>query len=465
MKRILLTTTSLVLAAGVAQAEITWSGTATAGIARDGKVAAVAQSKSSKAAQAAAIADTDDTVDATDTTASAGTSTNSITTALLYQEQVIDDAAIMVAAGDGSTAIGATHTGTSATDIAADLVTVRLEIAADRAIATGLLTTGTTATIVANAKSDILALDKASALLDATFGAAETATGDWDTYSEINATATATVAMDNGMTLSVSASVDAGTGYTFADDETFDAAKTNGVSLDSISLDMGTMGKLTLDEDNIAHLVDGDDDASADVSYANTIGSASLTIVADIDKDGDAAAVKGSTTVGWTAGVDGAATLDTAGVSTLTQVTEVAADVAWSAKLSMPLAGGTGYVAMDEEGGNAFGATATLSGVGISFDSKLEALEEELSIDRSNTIGLTYAVGATTFGATWNSVEDGDQWGISADYAADGLTISASTDEDSDWSVSGSMDIGGGASVVAGTNYTEDAYVGVSFAF
>ena len=74
-------------------------------------------------------------------------------------------------------------------------------------------------------------------------------------------------------------------------------------------------------------------------------------------------------------------------------------------------------------------------------------------------------MGATTFGATWNSVEDGDQWGISAAYAADGLTISASTDEGSDWSVSGSMALGGGASVVAGTNYTEDAYVGVSFAF
>ena len=74
-------------------------------------------------------------------------------------------------------------------------------------------------------------------------------------------------------------------------------------------------------------------------------------------------------------------------------------------------------------------------------------------------------MGATTFGATWNSVEDGDQWGISAAYAADGLTINASTDEGSDWSVSGSMDLGGGASVVAGTNYTEDAYVGVSFAF
>ena len=95
----------------------------------------------------------------------------------------------------------------------------------------------------------------------------------------------------------------------------------------------------------------------------------------------------------------------------------------------------------------------------------MEALEEELSIDRSNTIGLSYALGATTLGATWNSVEDGDQWGISAAYSAAGTTISASTDEGSDWSVSGSMALASGASVVAGTNYTEDAYLGLSFAF
>ena len=49
MKRILLTTTSLVLAAGVAQADITWSGTATAGMAKTGKV---------KASTAVAVSDT-----------------------------------------------------------------------------------------------------------------------------------------------------------------------------------------------------------------------------------------------------------------------------------------------------------------------------------------------------------------------------------------------------------------------
>ena len=37
-----------------------------------------------------------------------------------------------------------------------------------------------------------------------------------------------------------------------------------------------------------------------------------------------------------------------------------------------------------------------------------------------------------------------------------GMIIAASTDEGSHWFVSGSMDLGGGASVIADVNYTED---------
>jgi len=464
MKRILLTTTSLVMAAGAANADITWSGAATAGIARTGEVAAVAQSKQGTAAGAAAIADTDDTVDSTNAATKTGTSTDSITTTAHYEAnliaQVKADLAIIEGVLDDTdnTATELTMSGGTTEAL------LRTDIANLKALAAlGYSDAGSASTDIA---AQIIKINESEAMLDAWFGTDATATGDWDTYSEINATATASIAMDNGMTLSVSASVDAGIGYDFADDDGFDAAKTNGVGLDSISLDMGSMGKLTLDEDNIAHLVDGDDDVAGDVSYTNTFGTASFSLVADMDKDGDAKAVKGSTTVAWVDGVDTVAKgADVAGYTKTTIVDAVAADVAWSGKISMPLAGGSGYIAMDEEGGNAFGATATLSGVGISFDSKLEALEEEIKADRSNTVGLTYAMGATTFGATWNSVEDGDQWGISAAYAADGLSISASTDEGSDWSVSGSMAMGGGASLTAGVNYTEDAYVGVSFAF
>ena len=58
------------------------------------------------------------------------------------------------------------------------------------------------------------------------------------------------------------------------------------VALDSVSIDFGAGGKLTLDQDAVAHLVDADDDAAADMLYTNTFGTASVSIAADID-DGD----------------------------------------------------------------------------------------------------------------------------------------------------------------------------------
>ena len=224
------------------------------------------------------------------------------------------------------------------------------------------------------------------------------------------------------------------------------------------------MGTFKIDQDAVTHLVDGDDDEAADVLYTNTFGSASVSVAFDADKDTDAAFVAGTAaTLVSTTG--GNATAAAGEVVYTAATTSTVQDVAWSAKISMPVAGGTAFIALDEEGGNIFGASTTLSGIGISFDSKLEALDSELKKDRSNTVGLSYAMGATSLGATWNSVEDGNQWGISAGYAADGMSVSASTNEGSAWAVSGSMALGGGTSAVAGVNYTEDAYLGLSFAF
>ena len=422
MKRILLTSTSLVMFAGLAAAEtsMTWSGTGAAGIARQGET--VVGTRSTLKTYTAAV------------------------TALEAQATALTEASVMQALLVREiNAFGSTR------DISADATPAQM-----RAEITASLLDNA----VANATADAAAAVKLQHLVNQEFGTVAVATGDWDTYSEVNLTVVGSVAMDNGMTLSAAVSVDAGTGYDFADDDTFDAAK-GGATLDSVSLAMGSMGTLTLDENNIAQLVDGDDDESADLKYTNTIGAATVTIVADMDKDADNVAAAATYVA---AGANATATTFSAD-DTFTYTAATTEDVAWSAKVSMPLAGGTAFVAMDEEGGNTFGASATLSGIVISFDSKLEAYEEALSIDRSNTIGLSYALGATTLGASWNSVEDGDQWGISAAYAADGLSISASTDEGSDWSVSGSYALGAGAKVVAGTNYTEDAYLGLSFAF
>jgi len=448
MRNTLLSTTALVLSAGIASADghatLTWSGTATAGIARAGgntHVAAGKQSVSGALASTNAQADAKDATDPADNAAYLGDVNLDMEIRIQAVENVVDSI------------IGATTLHTGAVTTAknrSDIVN---------------LTAAITAMGASDEKTAQLAeLAKITQILDNTNGAAAgaTATGDYASYSEVNATVTGSVTAGD-VTLTASMSLDAGQGYNFADDEAFDAASTGRASLDNVTI--GTsMGTFKIDQDAIVHLVDAGDETNADLLFTNTFGAVSFSAAIDMNKDGDAKAVKAKAatvvfTDALTTTANGLTTVGTAAVA------GVAADVAWSAKVSMPVAGGSAYVAMDEEGGNIFGASTTLGGVGLSFSSKLEALEEEIKADRSNDIGVTYVMGTTTLGASWNSIEDGDQWGISAAYAADGMTISASTDEGSDWAVSGSMELGTGASVVGGVNYTEDAYLGLSFAF
>jgi len=411
----------LVLAAGVAQADITWSGTATAGLARDGKVKAGVQNTGASFKAALALAEADDTT-------STGTAT--------YNESLATQVNTLTSAG----LTPATATATQMRDAITDYLAT--------------LPAGTTGTTTANATAA-----KLRAMIDANNGVAASATGKMTQYSEVNATATASVETDMGWVVSAAISVDAGTGYTFADDETFDGAKTNGVALDSVSIDFGAGGKLTLDQDNIAHLVDADDDAAADMLYTNTFGTASVSIAADID-DGDSDVKASGAAFAFTGGV---ADTDLDGAASYTAA--VAADTQWSAKVSMPIAGTNVYFAADEAGGDAYGVSGTYMGIGWSVDSKREALAKDTGAKRSNTVGVSYAAGALTLGATYDSIKDGNQWGVTSAYAAGALTLNVSTNEADSWSASGAYDLGNGASLVGGTNYTEDAYVGVSFAF
>ena len=402
MKSILLTSTALVLVAGIAAADghasLSWSGKATAGLAREGAVKAVTEDASDTATAAADFA--------------------ALTTVV-------------------------TATGVTAAAVAADL-------ADEIATQTANLAATPSSTV---ATAGLAAAKALKAQFDHTKASAAVKAGDFKAYSEINTTATGTVTA-GGVTVSVGMSVDAGEGYDFANDDGFDSKKTSNVGLDSVKIDMGTMGKLTLDQGAVAHLVDGDDDGNADVKYSNTFAGVAVDVALDLDKadaDDTAAAAKVTHSVDGVAAVVGTAA--------------VAADVQWSAKASMPIGAGSVFVAMDEEKGNHFGGSTTLSGVGVSFDSKIEALGAKIKGKRSNTLALSYAMGSVTVGGSYNSIKDGDQWGVSASYAAGDVTLSASTDEGSDWSVEGGYALGAGASVKAGVNYTEDAFLGLSFAF
>jgi len=66
---------------------------------------------------------------------------------------------------------------------------------------------------------------------------------------------------------------------------------------------------------------------------------------------------------------------------------------------------------------------------------------------------------------TYDSLKDGNQWGLSAGYKAGDMSVAFATNEASSWSVTGGYTLGAGASIEAGVNYTEDAFLGLSFAF
>ena len=169
---------------------------------------------------------------------------------------------------------------------------------------------------------------------------AATATGDMTDYSEVNLTGTASVTTDIGITLSAGISVDAGKGYTFGDGNTFDTTAAGRVSLDAVSIS-GGFGTVTIGSDNIAHLVDADDD-------------------------------------------------------------------------------------------------------GLNFK---------------------YTAAGLTLNGAWDSVKDGNQSSYGVEYTADAITVGYNSNEAEEWTASATYALGAGASLVAQTNYTEDAQIGVSFSF
>ena len=435
MKSILLTSTALVLVAGIAAADghssLSWSGTATAGVARigNGEKAIAAVATTATGAQYAA-----------------------------------------------STAAEVTMATVNATQFAAGTRATTAQFALARAAQTTLYITnkGAAATplilaaVEAKRVADVAALNA----MEGTVAVAAPAAGDFREYAEINAQVVGTVAA-GGLTLSAQLSVDAGDGYDFADDDEFDNRTAGSVGLDTISVDMGTAGKVSLNDNGITHLVDGDDDDQADVLYTNTFGVASFSAALDLDK-GDL------DTISSAAGADTfatavvnfvAATASTAEVKAVA-VNDVVAgaaavlpDVQWSAKVSMPVGSGSVYVAMDEESGNAFGGSALVSGMTLSVDSKLEALGADLKSNRQNTIGVAMTMGAINGKFTYDSLKDGNQWGVSAGYTAGDMSVAFATNEASSWEVTGGYALGAGASVKAGVNYTEDAFLGLSFAF
>ena len=298
-------------------------------------------------------------------------------------------------------------------------------------------------------KTDIAALKDLLEFAKTLLGNPATATGDMTDYSEVNLTAKATVETDAGITLSVGMSVYGGVGYDFADDDGFDTSGTaiRG-GLDAVTIS-GGFGAVSFDSNNIAHLVDADDDATGDISYKGTFGGVTIQAVVDQAKDANTTVV--------------AAAYD---ATTDIYTSKNAADVAWSAAINGTMAGVEWRLASDEEGGYAASASMTAAeGLTVGVSTKKEAAAKDLGNEANNGVNFAYTTGGLSLNGAWDSVKDGNQSSYGIGYTADAITVAYSTNQGEEWAVSATYDLGAGASVVAQTNYLEDAQVGVSFSF
>ena len=89
----------------------------------------------------------------------------------------------------------------------------------------------------------------------------------------------------------------------------------------------------------------------------------------------------------------------------------------------------------------------------------------ELSDDgTTQVITLNASFSADAFTLSVEAADD-DSWEVGASFSQDSLTVSASTDSGSYSEITGSMDMGGGASVEAGFNSDDAYYLGAALSF
>ncbi len=117
------------------------------------------------------------------------------------------------------------------------------------------------------------------------------------------------------------------------------------------------------------------------------------------------------------------------------------------------------------------GITATLTGNDLTDNQKIDinykADAYKVGIEYNLDGDVTKVYGEyTTNGFTVNAnYATNDDWDFGVKYAANGITVAASTDESDAWELTGSYDLGGGLSAVAGYNASNDYYAGLAMKF
>lgn len=249
--------------------------------------------------------------------------------------------------------------------------------------------------------------------------AGKTADNTINPYTSFKLAIAATGESDSGLSFGASTDITAGITYSLKNDEGF-SVKGGSMGKPTIFVS-GDFGKLTLKADGFKEYHD-DNSETYDAEYTHTVAGLSIGVRTDLHSD---AATKGKSSVklGYTVGA-----------------------VALSA-------------AYDEQGakwgvsaGYTFGAiTATIGTDNASVSS--------LKLAYKGDNGIT----ADIKGKSNNEIE------ANVGYSANGLTLAAgttsSTTPNNKWKVTASYDLGGGLSVEAGANYTDDAFLGAKMKF
>ena len=340
MKKLLIASTALVATAGMANADITITGHAAAGI-YSGLDATAASDPVAGAVTAAQITAHEALTSQPDLSAAAAT--NSSTADTLITELRVDRAAAVLAHSNN---------------------------------------TSPTAAEVATYNAEIASFDSMIALAMGTAGVAASNSGD-GVYSNAGVDFTMTGATDNGITFSATVNIDAGTEIDSGDFE-LDGADGGTAGLGAVSM-TGTFGTLTFDDGGIDNLYNGDY-TSADVSYSTTVGAISLSVAHDTA----GVAQANSMSAGYSASgmtFTFAASEDAAGTSNSLKV-------AYALNDSVSVTGKTDQVA-GAESVQTITAATTLNGVSVALSS---ANNSTWDVDLGYTAGgfaLTYGVDET----------------------------------------------------------------------
>ena len=415
MKRILLTTTSLVLAAGVAQADITFSGST--GIALiDDNGASVATVTAATLQAASAAATTAETV-ATNEAAIARTNNTAFVAGAANPDST---AAAGTAGGDAYIALSAAAKALVVADEAAVTASDAAAIAALKAgnAAAGFSSNATTGGRGAAADTVAAGNTAARATRDGMF---------FESYYDFNVTASAE--SDNGISVSVGFDMGAGNMIDYNDDDKLEA---QGVDVGDADVAVSYAGwTLKVDQNGIDNLFD--DSQAGDMSLSGSLAGMSVAVTTDQENDTNSYKVSG--TVGGIA------------------LTATGTD-------------------NDDAGGSASKLAASYAMGDLTLSASVK--DESVNDHDDTTVGLSYAMDTLTVGYT--SIKPGadgsfgDEWDFSVKYASGAVAASFATDETDATTIIFDYNLGGGASAFAamhdkaGTNSDLTA-VGLNFAF